>query len=66
DEQDVACVFSEPQFEPRVVAALVEGRDVGTAELDPLGAAIEPGPDAYAALLSGMADAIVACLAESS
>ena len=66
DEQDVACVFSEPQFEPRVVAALTEGRDVGTAELDPLGAAIEPGPDAYAALLSGMADAIVACLAESS
>lgn len=66
DEQDVACVFSEPQFEPRVVAALAEGRDVGTAELDPLGAAIEPGPDAYATLLSVMTDAIVACLAESS
>ncbi|MEO1225413.1 MAG: zinc ABC transporter substrate-binding protein [Pseudomonadota bacterium] len=66
DEQDVACVFSEPQFEPRVVAALAEGRDVGTAELDPLGAAIEPGPDAYATLLNGMADAIVGCLAENS
>lgn len=57
-----ACVFSEPQFEPRLVETVVEGLPVGRGVLDPLGAELTPGPDLYAELLTGLADGLVACL----
>ena len=38
------CVFSEPQFEPRLVATLTEGTNAGTGTLDPLGDGLAPGP----------------------
>ncbi|MEC9344296.1 MAG: zinc ABC transporter substrate-binding protein [Pseudomonadota bacterium] len=61
-ETDAACVFSEPQFEPRLVSVVIEGTGARTAELDPLGATLEPGPDLYIGLLSGMADSFAGCL----
>lgn len=57
------CVFSEPQFEPRVLRAAVDGLPARSGVLDPLGAALAPGEDAYFALLRGLADSMRACLA---
>lgn len=57
-----ACVFSEPQFPPRLVAAITEGAGIRHAELDPLGAGLEPGPALYPALIEGMATAMADCL----
>ena len=62
-EAGVSCVFSEPQFEPRVIATLIEGTPARSATLDPLGAALEPGPGAYFALMRGLAAALTDCLA---
>ena len=62
-EIDARCLFSEPQFEPALVRTLVESTGVRAAVLDPLGAAIEPGPDAYFALLRGLARGLRDCLA---
>jgi zinc transport system substrate-binding protein len=59
---DAACVFAEPQFEPRLVATVVEGSRAHRGVLDPLGAALPPGPDHYFALMTGLADSLVACL----
>jgi zinc transport system substrate-binding protein len=59
---DVACVFAEPQFEPALVATLVEGTGARTGVLDPLGADLEAGPDQYGQLLEGLAQSLVACL----
>ena len=56
------CVFAEPQFEPRLVDTVREGTPARAATLDPLGAAIEAGPDAYAALLRDLALALASCL----
>ncbi len=56
------CAFSEPQFEPRLVRVLVEGTPAGTGVLDPLGADLMPGPDAYFQVMENLADALVACL----
>ena len=39
------CVFSEPQFEPRVVEVITDGTDARTGVLDPLGAELESGTD---------------------
>jgi zinc transport system substrate-binding protein len=57
------CVFPEAQHDARLVAAVTEGTDVRIgAALDPSGTTLEPGPGLYAALMTGMAEAIAACL----
>lgn len=61
-ESDIRCVFAEPQFPPRVVAAVVEGTDARNAVLDPLGADMTPGADAYFTLMHTLADSLVRCL----
>lgn len=50
------CVFSEPQFEPRLVSTIIEGTGARTGILDPLGADIPAGPDHYFLLLKALAD----------
>ncbi|MEX0923058.1 MAG: zinc ABC transporter substrate-binding protein [Rhodovibrionaceae bacterium] len=61
--QDVACVFSEPQFEPQLLDAVIEGSAARKAVLDPLGATLEPGPKAYFLLMDRLAESLAACLA---
>ena len=61
-ESGARCVFAEPQFPPRVVAAIVEGTEARRAVLDPLGADLEPGADAYFSLMRALADSLVHCL----
>ena len=57
------CLFSEPQFEPAIAATIVEDTAARTGVLDPLGAAVAPGPGGYATLMRGLARALVDCLA---
>lgn len=59
-----ACVFAEPQFEPKIVSVVIEGTNARSAVLDPLGASIESGPDLYFTLLQQMADSFRNCLAD--
>ena len=61
-EEGAACVFAEPQFRPAVVAALAEGTGARAATLDPLGATLAPGPEAYFTLMRELADGLAACL----
>jgi zinc transport system substrate-binding protein len=60
------CVFAEPQFSPALMRTITENTDARTAVLDPLGAALEPGPDLYFDLLEGMANDLLRCLGASS
>ena len=55
------CLFAEPQFDPGLAAVVAEGTDLPVATLDPLGAALEPGPGLYPALLRGLAEAAAGC-----
>jgi zinc transport system substrate-binding protein len=50
------CVFSEPQFEPRLIATLTEGTNVRTGVLDPLGADLPAGVESYFLLMNNLAD----------
>ena len=63
DAGDVICVFAEPQFNDRMVKTLVLGTDARTGTLDPIGVGIEPGPDAYPAIMNRLAGQIRDCLA---
>ena len=56
------CVFSEPQFEPKLVQTLVEGTEAKTGVLDPLGANLPSGMQGYEMLLQNMATSLVQCL----
>ena len=59
----VVCAFDEPQFDRRLVRTVIEGSEVRAGTVDPLGAAIEDGPELYFALLRNMATSFTACLA---
>lgn len=58
----VRCVFSEPQFQPALVETIIAGSAARRGVLDPLGAELPPGPDAYFQLLQGLATSLRACL----
>jgi len=55
-------VFREPQLESALVQILLEDSDARAGVLDPLGADVAPGPDAYFALMDSNTDALVECL----
>ena len=61
-KEGVPCVFTEPQFDPALVEAMTGGTGARVATLDPLGAGLAPGPEAYFALMRALADALVDCL----
>ena len=54
------CLLAEPGG--RLPDRLVAGTDARAVRIDPLGAALDPGPGLYAALLEAMADAVADCL----
>jgi zinc transport system substrate-binding protein len=56
------CVFSEPQFQPRLVQTIIEGTKARTGVLDPLGAAIANGPGLYFTMMRNNAKSMEKCL----
>lgn len=57
------CVFSEPQFQAKLMSTLQESAHVRSGVLDPEGSALKPGPRFYADLMHDLADNLVRCLA---
>ena len=58
-----ACVFREPQYDGKVVATVIEDTNAREGVLDPLGADIKPGPEAYQQLLTQLSKSLKDCLA---
>ena len=56
------CVFAEPQFEPKLVATLIEGTAAKSGTLDPLGASLPAGPLLYEQLLRAVMRDLASCL----
>lgn len=65
-ESSAACVFAEPQFEPRLVEVAIEGTDARAGVLDPLGADLADGPELYFELIGNMTGSLVECLSAAS
>lgn len=63
-EKGVKCVFSEPQYPDKYLDVLVEGTNAKTGVIDPLGSAIEPGPDLYDGLMGSIFTSIWECLSQ--
>lgn len=60
-----ACIFAEPQFQPKLLAAVTEGTTVRTGTLDPEGQALEPGSGLYAQLMRTLARNLASCFTRS-
>ncbi len=61
-EEGVDCVLAEPQFNPGIIATVLDGTEANTGVIDPLGASLTPGVDLYPQLISDMANALADCL----
>lgn len=63
-EHGVRCVFTEPQFKPDLVRTVIEGSEVRVAVLDPVGADMAPGSDAWFQIMRGLGDSLTTCLGD--
>jgi len=61
-EGGAVCIFSEPQFEPKVVQMLLEGTGARPGMLDAEGVSLGTGAGSYATLMNRLADELVRCL----
>lgn len=61
-KEKVICIFSEVQYNPKLVKALSEGHNVKTSVIDPIGAKVKAGPDAYYTMMKNLSTEINACL----
>lgn len=56
------CIFSEPEFQPKLARLLADSTGARVGVLDPLGADLPAGPDAYFTLMRNLADNLCSCL----
>ena len=62
DKEKVVCVFSEVQYNPKLIKTLSDGHDIKTAVLDPIGANIQAGSSAYFIMMKRLTQEIHKCL----
>ncbi|WP_127115764.1 zinc ABC transporter substrate-binding protein [Shimia sediminis] len=60
EDQNVHCVFVEPQFDPRLVKAVAARAKTG--EIDPMGVELTLGGNLYLDMLRGLAQSVSDCL----
>ena len=60
-DNDIHCIFSEPQFNPKVVEVIAQDTNTKMGILDPLGATIPLGKDHYIGVLTDIADSLEDC-----
>ncbi|MCZ8179559.1 MAG: zinc ABC transporter substrate-binding protein ZnuA [Rhizobium sp.] len=64
EELGAACVFAEPQFEPKLIGVVTEGTKAKSGVLDPEGGALEAGPALYGQLMRNLATSMSTCLSQ--
>ncbi len=60
--EGVQCVLSEPQYNPGLVATVLDGTAANTGVMDPLGASLELGPELYPQLIRSLSQTLATCL----
>lgn len=58
------CVFTEPQFPPKLAHRIMQDLNVKVGELDPIGQSIATHSEGYTALLENLSNALIECLQE--
>jgi zinc transport system substrate-binding protein len=61
EHDSVKCIFSEPQYNPKIIKVLAADMDIITGIIDPLGATIDAGSGMYDNLISEIANSLKSC-----
>jgi len=61
-KQGIDCVLAEPQFNPDLIATVLDGTDAKMGILDPLGSDLEPGSSLYKKLIRNLSTALASCM----
>ena len=60
-DKGIKCIFSEPQYNPKIIETLGNDMNISTGVMDPLGAFIDAGPTMYVELINEIANSIKEC-----
>ena len=60
-DKGIKCIFSEPQFNPKIISTIAEDTNIKTGVFDPLGANIDPGKSLYFELISNLGNELKGC-----
>ena len=61
NDKGIKCIFSEPQYNPKIIETLGNDMNTSTGVMDPLGAYIDSGPSMYVELINEIANSIKEC-----
>ncbi len=59
--KNIKCIFSEPQYNPKIIETLAADMKISTGIMDPLGAFIDQGPEMYQNLILDIANSLKDC-----
>ncbi len=60
-KENAKCIFSEPQFNPKIIKAIAKDTNITTGVLDPLGADIKNNKNLYFKLLKNLSSSLRKC-----
>ena len=60
-DKGIKCIFSEPQYNPKIIETLASDMSISTGILDPLGAYLEKGNGMYEELIREISNSIIKC-----
>ena len=61
EEEGINCIFSEPQFNPKIIETIAKDTNIQTGIFDPLGANIDSDKYLYFNLISNLANKLKDC-----
>ena len=61
NDKGIKCIFSEPQYNPKIIETLANDMNISSGVMDPLGAYIDAGPSMYSDLINGITNSIKDC-----
>ena len=60
-EREIKCIFSEPQFNPKIIETIAQDTGIKTGVLDPLGSIFDAGKSQYFTLINDLGDKLKDC-----
>ena len=60
-DDNIKCIFSEPQYNPKIIETLAADMNISTGVMDPLGAFIDQGSEMYNQLILNIANSLKDC-----
>ena len=60
-DKEIKCIFSEPQFNPKIISTIAEDTNIKTGVFDPLGANINADKDLYFKLIGNLGNELKGC-----